>query len=46
MASDLAQVIGVCADSLYAWETGRRSPDPRHRERYAEALALLAGTLP
>lgn len=41
-ASSFGEILGVSADSILAWETGRRSPrHPEQRERYAEALDLL-----
>jgi DNA-binding transcriptional regulator YiaG len=39
---ELAAAVGVSEASVYAWEIGTRVPGPRSRDRYAEALALLA----
>jgi DNA-binding transcriptional regulator YiaG len=39
---ELAGVLRCSRFTLMNWEAGRRSASPRFRERYSEALALLA----
>lgn len=39
--SQLAASLGVTRQSIWYWETGRRSPRGQQRRDYAEALRVL-----
>jgi DNA-binding transcriptional regulator YiaG len=38
---EVARAVGVSAQSVWAWETGRSEPSGQHRRRYAELLAAM-----
>jgi DNA-binding transcriptional regulator YiaG len=43
--AELATAIGVSSASVYAWETGRRTPTGLQRSAYLEALSGIVRQL-
>ena len=45
--ADVGSALGVTRQYVYAWETGRRNPGPKHLAKLAEVLGLeIADLLP
>jgi transcriptional regulator with XRE-family HTH domain len=45
--AEVGSALGVTRQYVYAWETGRRNPGPKHLAKLAEVLGLeIADLLP